>query len=61
MEEFALGGVDPQRFSMNGKALCLLTKDGFQLRAPYAGDVLYELLQKSLTRGPFHHDEYCFA
>ncbi|KAM8795917.1 transcription factor ETV7 [Eudromia elegans] len=30
---------------MNGKALCILTKDDFRHRAPSSGDVLYELLQ----------------
>uniref|UniRef100_UPI00398F190E transcription factor ETV7-like n=1 Tax=Pristiophorus japonicus TaxID=55135 RepID=UPI00398F190E len=31
---------------MNGKALCLLTKDDFRYRSPSSGDVLYEILQQ---------------
>ncbi|XP_028924186.1 transcription factor ETV7 isoform X2 [Ornithorhynchus anatinus] len=44
---------------MNGKALCILTKDDFRYRAPSSGDVLYELLQyiktqrQALVCGPF--------
>ncbi|XP_006101317.1 transcription factor ETV7 [Myotis lucifugus] len=44
---------------MNGRALCILTKDDFRLRAPGSGDVLYELLQyiktqrQALVCGPF--------
>ncbi|XP_038068891.1 uncharacterized protein LOC119738174 [Patiria miniata] len=54
VQEFSLGGVELRRFSMNGKALCLLTKEGFQHRAPYAGDVLHDLLQKLLRKGGIH-------
>uniref|UniRef100_A0A8D2HYJ7 ETS variant transcription factor 7 n=1 Tax=Urocitellus parryii TaxID=9999 RepID=A0A8D2HYJ7_UROPR len=32
-------------FQLNGRALCILTKDDFRRRAPGSGDVLYELLQ----------------
>ncbi|XP_077610962.1 transcription factor ETV7 [Crocuta crocuta] len=35
---------------MNGRALCILTKDDFRLRAPGSGDVLYELLQYIKTQ-----------
>ncbi|XP_028365868.1 transcription factor ETV7 isoform X3 [Phyllostomus discolor] len=35
---------------MNGRALCLLTKDDFRFRAPGSGDVLYELLQYIKTQ-----------
>ncbi|XP_073894336.1 transcription factor ETV7 isoform X2 [Macaca fascicularis] len=44
---------------MNGRALCILTKDDFRHRAPSSGDVLYELLQyiktqrRALVCGPF--------
>ncbi|KAK1338480.1 hypothetical protein QTO34_001597 [Cnephaeus nilssonii] len=44
---------------MNGRALCILTKDDFRLRAPGSGDVLYELLRyirtqrQALACGPF--------
>ncbi|XP_074167218.1 transcription factor ETV7 isoform X3 [Sminthopsis crassicaudata] len=39
-----------QKFEMNGKALCILTKDDFRYRAPSSGDVLYELLQYIKTQ-----------
>lgn len=32
-------------FEMNGRALCLLTKEDFRRRCPSSGDVLYEILQ----------------
>ncbi|PKK23025.1 ets variant 7 [Columba livia] len=35
---------------MNGKALCILTKDDFRYRAPSSGDVLYEILQYIKTQ-----------
>ncbi|XP_006860470.1 PREDICTED: transcription factor ETV7 [Chrysochloris asiatica] len=35
---------------MNGRALCILTKDDFRLRAPGSGDVLYELLKYIKTQ-----------
>lgn len=47
-EEFSLDNVEVDRFSMNGKALCLLGREAFLLRAPYAGDVLFEYLQRNL-------------
>ncbi|XP_076874944.1 transcription factor ETV7 isoform X2 [Brachyhypopomus gauderio] len=43
--EYSLRRDDHNKFEMNGKALCLLTKEDFRLRCPGAGDVLYELLQ----------------
>lgn len=43
--EYSLRRADHQTFEMNGKALCLLTKEDFRLRCPSSGDVLYELLQ----------------
>ncbi|XP_017539540.1 transcription factor ETV7 isoform X2 [Pygocentrus nattereri] len=43
--EFSLRRADHEKFEMNGKALCLLTKEDFRLRCPSSGDVLYELLQ----------------
>lgn len=51
--EFSLDNVEVERFSMNGKALCILQRDAFLHRAPFAGDVLYEHLQQLLSRdGP---------
>ncbi|NXT65985.1 ETV7 factor, partial [Chaetops frenatus] len=43
--EYSLRPTERSRFEMNGKALCLLTKDDFRHRAPSSGDVLYEILQ----------------
>ncbi|XP_059396552.1 transcription factor ETV7-like isoform X1 [Carassius carassius] len=43
--EYSLRRADHNKFEMNGKALCLLTKEDFRLRCPSSGDVLYELLQ----------------
>ncbi|NXP09142.1 ETV7 factor, partial [Thinocorus orbignyianus] len=44
-EEYSLRQTDESKFEMNGKALCILTKDDFRHRAPSSGDVLYEVLQ----------------
>ncbi|NXD65614.1 ETV7 factor, partial [Eolophus roseicapillus] len=48
--EFSLRPADESRFEMNGKALCILTKDDFRYRAPSSGDVLYEILQYIKTQ-----------
>ncbi|XP_018615719.2 transcription factor ETV7 [Scleropages formosus] len=45
-KEYSLRRTDQAKFEMNGKALCLLTKEDFRLRCPSSGDVLYELLQQ---------------
>uniref|UniRef100_A0A8C3W5L5 Transcription factor ETV6 n=1 Tax=Catagonus wagneri TaxID=51154 RepID=A0A8C3W5L5_9CETA len=58
-QEYSLQRTGEHGFEMNGRALCILTKDDFRLRAPASGDVLYELLQyiktqrKALRCGPF--------
>lgn len=44
--EYSLHFIEENKFEMNGKALCLLTKDDFRYRSPGAGDVLYEILQR---------------
>ncbi|NXD29188.1 ETV7 factor, partial [Spelaeornis formosus] len=44
-KEFSLRPADESKFEMNGKALCILTKDDFRHRAPGSGDVLFEILQ----------------
>ncbi|NXO77779.1 ETV7 factor, partial [Sitta europaea] len=44
-KEYCLRPTDEGSFEMNGKALCILTKDDFRHRAPSSGDVLYEILQ----------------
>lgn len=43
--EYSLRRAESGRFEMNGRALCLLTKEDFRRRCPSSGDVLYELLQ----------------
>ncbi|NWI48039.1 ETV7 factor, partial [Picathartes gymnocephalus] len=43
--EYSLRPTERSKFEMNGKALCILTKDDFRHRAPSSGDVLYEILQ----------------
>lgn len=43
--EYSLRRPESGRFEMNGRALCLLTKEDFRRRCPSSGDVLYELLQ----------------
>ncbi|KAF2985486.1 hypothetical protein EK904_006320 [Melospiza melodia maxima] len=43
--EYSLRPTEQSRFEMNGKALCILTKEDFRHRAPSSGDVLYEILQ----------------
>ncbi|NXK94814.1 ETV7 factor, partial [Formicarius rufipectus] len=44
-QEYSLRPTDESKFEMNGKALCILTKEDFRHRAPSSGDVLYEILQ----------------
>ncbi|KAF0770916.1 ets DNA-binding protein pokkuri-like isoform X1 [Aphis craccivora] len=48
--EFDLPRFDTELFQMNGKALCLLTKQDLNERCPGAGDLLYNVLQL-LRRG----------
>ncbi|XP_011930309.1 PREDICTED: transcription factor ETV7 isoform X1 [Cercocebus atys] len=58
-QEYSLPCTAEHGFEMNGRALCILTKDDFRHRAPNSGDVLYELLQyiktqrRALVCGPF--------
>ncbi|XP_060701585.1 transcription factor ETV7-like isoform X1 [Hemiscyllium ocellatum] len=44
--EYSLRFIEESKFEMNGKALCLLTKEDFRHRCPSSGDVLYEILQQ---------------
>ncbi|XP_015343123.1 transcription factor ETV7 isoform X3 [Marmota marmota marmota] len=44
-QEYSLPRTPERGFQLNGRALCILTKDDFRRRAPGSGDVLYELLQ----------------
>ncbi|XP_009999696.1 PREDICTED: LOW QUALITY PROTEIN: transcription factor ETV7 [Chaetura pelagica] len=48
--EYSLRETDGSRFQMNGKALCILTKEDFRHRAPSSGDVLYEILHYIKTQ-----------
>lgn len=56
--EYSLRRPERGHFEMNGRALCLLTKEDFRRRCPSSGDVLYEILQcvkqqrRSLVSGP---------
>ncbi|OCT91623.1 transcription factor ETV7-like isoform X1 [Xenopus laevis] len=58
-KECSLRRTDDNKFIMNGKALCILTKEDFKKRSPSSGDVLYELLRhikthrKALMNHPF--------
>lgn len=47
-EMFNLGSVRPDRFQMNGKALCLMTMDMFLYRVPEGGNILYQDFQRRL-------------
>ncbi|KAM6114473.1 transcription factor ETV7 [Phoenicopterus ruber ruber] len=49
-KEYSLRQTHESKFEMNGKALCILTKDDFRYRAPSSGDVLYEILQYIKTQ-----------
>ncbi|XP_059904635.1 transcription factor ETV7 isoform X1 [Gadus macrocephalus] len=44
-KEYSLRWPEKKCFEMNGRALCLLTKEDFRRRCPNSGDVLYEILQ----------------
>uniref|UniRef100_A0A8C6T2B3 ETS variant transcription factor 7 n=1 Tax=Neogobius melanostomus TaxID=47308 RepID=A0A8C6T2B3_9GOBI len=44
-KEYSLRPPVKGHFEMNGRALCLLTKEDFRRRCPSSGDVLYEILQ----------------
>ncbi|XP_054837996.1 transcription factor ETV7 isoform X2 [Eublepharis macularius] len=63
-KEYSLRETDESKFEMNGKALCILTKDDFRFRAPNSGDVLYELLQyiktqrRALVGSPFFNSPF---
>ncbi|VVD03661.1 unnamed protein product [Leptidea sinapis] len=43
------GGL-PARFPMNGKALCLMSRDMFAARVPTGGDVLYQDFRRRLGK-----------
>ncbi|CAH2101643.1 unnamed protein product [Euphydryas editha] len=43
------GGL-PERFPMNGKALCLMSKDMFAARVPRLGHALYQDFRRRLAK-----------
>jgi len=47
-KEFDLEKIDMERFQMNGKALCLLSKNDLAERCSGAGDVIHNILQMLL-------------
>lgn len=56
--EVDLGDLDPGRFLMNGKALCLMTPAMFVYRVPRGGVILYRDFQTRLCRAVaiVHHN-----
>ena len=46
----ALCDVTPERFQMNGKALCLMNLNMFCYRVPRGGAVLFRDFQRRLNR-----------
>lgn len=53
--EFDLPKFDLDLFQMNGKALCLLTKNDLAERIPGAGDILYNVLQMLIRESQMLH------
>lgn len=53
--EFDLPKFDLELFQMNGKALCLLTKNDLAERIPGAGDILYNVLQMLIRESQMLH------
>ncbi|KAK3585429.1 hypothetical protein CHS0354_020146 [Potamilus streckersoni] len=49
-EEYAIETVSAEKFDMNGKALCLLSRSDFMERVPKNGDVLYNGLQTLIAK-----------
>ncbi|XP_052748751.1 transcription factor ETV7 isoform X2 [Galleria mellonella] len=43
------GGL-PERFPMNGKALCLMTKEMFASRVPHSGHALHQDFRRRLAK-----------
>ena len=52
-----LSCVDPLRFQMNGKALCLMSLQMFTYRVPLGGKLLYKDFQLRLASA-FHKELY---
>jgi len=53
----ANSGSIPQKFQMNGKALCLMSLQMFSFRVPVGGKLLYKDFQLRLTSA-FHRELY---
>ncbi|XP_055958048.1 transcription factor ETV6 isoform X2 [Patella vulgata] len=49
-QEYAIEPVSPDKFDMNGKALCLLNRKDMMDRDPQSGDILFNALQQIITK-----------
>jgi len=49
-KQHGLPTIEPDRFHMNGKALCLMNVDMFVQRVPLGGKLLYKDFQIRLTQ-----------
>lgn len=49
-DEYSIEPVQSEKFDLNGKALCLLSRSDFMERVPKNGDVLYNCLQSLMTK-----------
>ncbi|XP_072034957.1 uncharacterized protein [Amphiura filiformis] len=46
---YSLDTIDLSKFAMNGRGLCLMTRQGFLERAPTSGDVLFSDFQRRVV------------
>ncbi|XP_053384034.1 uncharacterized protein LOC123535753 isoform X2 [Mercenaria mercenaria] len=49
-EEYSIEPIPPEKFDLNGKALCLLSRSDFMERVPRNGDVLFNCLQTLIAK-----------
>ncbi|XP_060587824.1 uncharacterized protein LOC132743301 isoform X2 [Ruditapes philippinarum] len=49
-EEYSIEPIPSDKFDLNGKALCLLSRSDFMERVPRNGDVLYNCLQTLISK-----------
>ncbi|KAL4224995.1 ETS variant 7 [Mactra antiquata] len=49
-EEYSIEPVPQNKFDLNGRALCLLSRNDFMERAPKNGDVLYNSLKSLMSK-----------
>ena len=54
-----LPAVQPDRFLMNGKALCLMTMEMFCQRVPLGGKMLYKDFQLRLSMALYGNNNKC--